>query len=56
MSLDSDLAICTESWLSSNDVNEAFSIEGYDCFRADRVDDSLAGAVELRTKKKFHKE
>ena len=56
MTLNSDVAICTESWLSSNDVNEAFSIEGYDCFRTDRVDDSGHGGVALWTKKKLHAE
>lgn len=54
MSLGADIAICTETWLTSNDVTEAYGIDGYNCHRTDRIDDSGHGGVALYSKKKFH--
>ena len=46
-SLDVDVAICTETSLSSHDTIEAYGIEGYTCHRADREDDSGHGGVAV---------
>ena len=53
LSLGADIAICTETWLASNDVNEAYEIQGYNCHRGDRIDDSGHGGVALYSKKKL---
>ena len=49
--LNVDIAICTETWLTSDAPNEAFNAHGFDCFRTDRNDDSGYGGVGLWTKK-----
>ena len=54
MTLDADIVICTETWLSSNDVNNAFGVEGYNFFRVDRANDSGHGGVAMWSKNKFH--
>lgn len=48
--LNVDVAICTETWLSSNDSVDAFNINGYICNRTDRYNDSGHGGVAVWTK------
>ena len=43
----SDIVICTETWLTSNSPVEAFSISGYSCYRTDRANDSGRGGVMM---------
>ena len=47
LALNADIAVCTETWLSSCDPIEAYSVNGYNCFRADRANDSGHGGVAL---------
>ena len=47
LALNGEIAICTETWLSSCDTIEGFSVNGYDCFRVDRVSDSGHEGVAL---------
>ena len=49
--LNVDVAICTETWLSSCVPNEAFNVNGFDCHRTDRRNDSGYGGVALWTRK-----
>lgn len=53
LSLNVDVAICTETWLSSNDLNDAFNVKGYVCHRTDRRNDRGRGGIALWTKNKF---
>ena len=46
-SLNPDIAICSETWLTSASPVEAFQIPGHSCFRADRSDDSGYGGVAI---------
>jgi hypothetical protein len=48
--LNTDIAICTETWLSSRDPLDAYGINGYDCHRVDRSSDSGHGGVAIWTK------
>ena len=45
-----DIVICTETWLNSNTPIRAVNIQGYDCFRSDRINDSGRGGVAIWSK------
>ena len=49
-SLNPDVIICSETWLSSSTPTEACDLAGYTCHRTDRMDDSGYGGVAIWTK------
>ena len=51
--LNTDISICTETWLSSRNHPNAYQIHGYNCHHADRNSDSGHGGVAVWTKNSF---
>ena len=45
-----DIVICTETWLAPFFPNQAFTIPGYVCYRADRINGSVGGGVAIWSK------